>query len=300
MLDAILKSLLDAVNAKAAATHTHAISQVVGLAAELAAKMPASQTFKLDDLTDVSGADAASNNYILVKSALGWIPSSALAALGTHGHLISEISGLVSALAAKADASSLAAGLGGKSDVGHSHAISDVTGLSDALLAAVPAGLVAAFAMSSAPTGWLKANGAAVSRTTYAALFAAIGTTFGAGNGSTTFNVPDLRGEFVRGLDDGRGVDASRALGSAQSSQNLSHSHTGTADSAGAHTHPIDAYDSNSASPGSGRAEVSSQTATSTINTGSAGAHAHNLTIAANGGTEARPRNVALLLCIKF
>ena len=82
---------------------------------------------------------------------------------------------------------------------------------------AIPAGVVAHFAMSAAPAGWLKANGAAVSRTTYAALFAAIGTVFGAGDGSTTFNLPDLRGEFVRGWDDGRGVDASRTLGSGQS-----------------------------------------------------------------------------------
>ena len=83
---------------------------------------------------------------------------------------------------------------------------------------ASPAGLVAYFARTNAPTGWLKANGAAVSRTTYADLFAAIGTTFGAGNERTTFNLPDLRGEFVRGLDDGRGIDSSRVLGSWQKS----------------------------------------------------------------------------------
>ena len=72
------------------------------------------------------------------------------------------------------------------------------------------------FAGQTAPVGWLKANGAAVSRTAYAALFAAIGTTYGAGDGSTTFNLPDLRGEFMRGWDDGRGIDHGRVLGSAQ------------------------------------------------------------------------------------
>lgn len=82
---------------------------------------------------------------------------------------------------------------------------------------AAPSGAVAFFAGATAPAGWLKANGAAVSRTTYADLFRAIGTTYGAGNGSTTFNLPDLRGEFVRGFDDGRKVDSGRALGSAQS-----------------------------------------------------------------------------------
>ncbi|GAA5783928.1 hypothetical protein YWS52_02460 [Chitiniphilus shinanonensis] len=77
-----------------------------------------------------------------------------------------------------------------------------------------PAGEVAYFAMSTPPFGWLKCDGAAVSRTTYAALFAAIGTRFGAGDGTTTFALPDLRGEFLRGWDDGRGVDAGRGFGS--------------------------------------------------------------------------------------
>lgn len=86
------------------------------------------------------------------------------------------------------------------------------------IIPSVPAGITGHFAMSSAPSGWIKANGAAISRTTYAALFSAIGTTFGAGNGTTTFNIPDLRGEFIRCYDDGRGVDSSRVLGSFQES----------------------------------------------------------------------------------
>ena len=77
-------------------------------------------------------------------------------------------------------------------------------------------GEVAFFARTTPPSGWLKANGAAISRTTYAALFAAIGTTFGDGDGRTTFNLPDLRGEFLRGLDDGRNIDRDRRLGTAQ------------------------------------------------------------------------------------
>ena len=81
---------------------------------------------------------------------------------------------------------------------------------------ATPAGAVLAFAMATAPSGWLQCDGSAVSRTTYAVLFAAIGTTYGTGDGSTTFNLPDLRGEFVRGWDDARGVDSGRTLGSAQ------------------------------------------------------------------------------------
>ncbi len=55
------------------------------------------------------------------------------------------------------------------------------------------------FAASSVPTGWLECNGAAVSRTTYSALFAVIGTTWGNGNGVTTFNLPETRGLLPRG-----------------------------------------------------------------------------------------------------
>ncbi|WP_085359580.1 phage tail protein [Neisseria dumasiana] len=90
---------------------------------------------------------------------------------------------------------------------------------------AAPAGTVAYFAGRNAPAGWLKANGAAVSRTTYAGLFAAIGTTYGAGDGRTTFNLPDLRGEFVRGWDDGRNIDRGRSLGSNQSDNIAEHRH---------------------------------------------------------------------------
>lgn len=78
------------------------------------------------------------------------------------------------------------------------------------------AGQIAYCAAGVIPSGWLECNGAAISRATYGTLFAAIGTNYGAGDGATTFNLPDLRGEFLRGADRGRGVDAGRAIGSAQ------------------------------------------------------------------------------------
>lgn len=77
-------------------------------------------------------------------------------------------------------------------------------------------GSVMGFAVNSAPAGWLAANGQAVSRNVYARLFARIGTVWGAGDGSTTFNLPDARGEFIRGWDNGRGADSGRTFGSAQ------------------------------------------------------------------------------------
>lgn len=78
------------------------------------------------------------------------------------------------------------------------------------LFSAVPAGAVMPYAGSSAPSGWLFAAGQTVSRTTYAALFGAIGTTYGAGDGSTTFNLPDLEGRAVFGRDNMSGSPAGR------------------------------------------------------------------------------------------
>lgn len=157
-----------------------------------------------------------------------------------------------------------------------------------------PAGQIIYVALSSAPTGYLKANGAAVSRSTYAALFAAIGTVFGAGDGSTTFNVPDLRGEFVRGLDDGRGIDSGRTLGSAQAQSYQSHNHAITDPG---HFHTSISSDGTSSpsstdyTPGEFGAKNLYENTTSKVT---------GITIDNSGSTETRPRNIALLACIKF
>ena len=129
------------------------------------------------------------------------------------------------------------------------------------LAAGADIGDVKTVATEEPPFGWLKCNGDVVSRTQYAALFDVIGTRFGAGNGSTTFGLPDLRGEFVRGWDDGRGVDPGRALGSSAEGQNASHSHEASAASAGGHTHEA----STASSGGHGHS----------ASTGAAGSHAH-------------------------
>ena len=160
----------------------------------------------------------------------------------------------------------------------------------------IPTGSVIAFAGASAPTGWLMCNGAAVSRTTYAALFSTLGSTYGAGDGSTTFNLPDLRGEFVRGLDGGRGVDSGRALGSAQSGENASHLHTGSTASAGDHSHSSNVY---KGGPNPGGWSTSFAPSGDIIQTKTTGAHTHTVTINTSGGTEARPRNIAMNYIIK-
>lgn len=149
-----------------------------------------------------------------------------------------------------------------------------------------PAGMVATFARSTAPTGWLKANGAAVSRTAYADLFAAIGTTFGAGDGFNTFNLPDLRGEFVRGCDDGRGVDAGRVFGSWQDDDLKSHNHNS---GVRAPDNLYDLYGHTTAGSNSWGTRRTDEPGFDNLPYTSS-----------TGGTETRPRNVALLYCIKY
>ncbi|TKA91799.1 hypothetical protein FAZ79_00395 [Guyparkeria sp. SB14A] len=156
-----------------------------------------------------------------------------------------------------------------------------------------PAGSVMGFTASTAPTGWIKANGAEISRTSYAALWSFAQSSgnlaasegvkeagqFGPGDGSTTFTLPDLRGEFVRGWDDGKGIDSGRGFGTQQGAY------------AGSITFANSVY------------EVQLQTGTPVTNT---------LTINGktidDGNTETtdvtpndnRPRNIALLYCIKY
>ena len=163
-----------------------------------------------------------------------------------------------------------------------SSAVQDLQAQIDALKKAecVPVGAVEYFARAIAPEGWLKADGSAVLRTRYANLFAAIGTLYGAGDGSTTFNVPDLRGEFIRGFDDGRGVDAGRKLGSLQTDGFKNHTHSlsigKTAQDGKSWWHDTWSFTSGN------------YYASTTPN------------VLATGGTETRPRNISLLACIKY
>ncbi|TDR82216.1 tail fiber protein [Paludibacterium purpuratum] len=98
-----------------------------------------------------------------------------------------------------------------------------------------PTGTIISSACASPPTGYLACDGSAVSRAAYSSLFAAIGTTFGAGDGSTTFNVPDARGVALRGVDGSRGLDSGRTLGSYQADAIASHS-VGVSDPGHAHS----------------------------------------------------------------
>lgn len=90
-----------------------------------------------------------------------------------------------------------------------------------------PSGALMPYAGASAPTGWLLCDGSAVSRTTYSDLFTAISTTFGAGDGSTTFNIPDLRGRTIAGKDNMGGTAANRVTTAASQIDGTSLGYTG-------------------------------------------------------------------------
>ena len=167
----------------------------------------------------------------------------------------------------------------------------------------VPSGAVFCLAVATVPADYLECNGATVSRSTYAALFAVIGTTYGAGNGSTTFQIPDLRGEFIRGFDNGKGTDSGRSIGTYQQSENKSHNHTASSTSSVSdpgHLHQVAYTNSHS---GDGIIEESgtgftgyepTETATTGISVSTSTTVNHDST-----GVEGRPRNIAMMYIIK-
>jgi len=157
----------------------------------------------------------------------------------------------------------------------------------------LPAGVIMPFGgvVGVSPNGWLICDGTAVSRTTYANLFAMIGTNYGAGDGTTTFNLPDFRGQFLRGTDNGVGNDpdaatrtasniggnAGDAVGSLQGDEIISHNHTEKYRLAVSHVYEWSSNQSFNISGG-----------LTTTNTGS------------TGGSETRPKNVNVNFIIKY
>jgi microcystin-dependent protein len=151
-----------------------------------------------------------------------------------------------------------------------------------------PAGMIGAFPMSSCPSGWLEANGAAVSRTTYSSLFTAIGTSYGPGDGSTTFNLPDYRGYFLRGWNHGASNDPD-----ASSRTNRGDSTTG--DNVG--TKQADQYGTHSHNLGQSFSATIFGWATSTGAT-AGWVTAGSTATSSSGGNETRPKNINVTYCV--
>jgi len=152
----------------------------------------------------------------------------------------------------------------------------------------MPTGTIITFASDDVPEGFLECNGAEISRTTYATLFGVIGTVYGEGDEEATFDLPDLRGEFVRGWDNARGIDSGRVFGSAQLDSlenitgNLGHIEYVVSTANGAF---------GLSGTASGIRSVSSGTQ-SLIN--------FDASRVARTSTETRGRNIALMHCIKY
>ncbi|WP_294962036.1 phage tail protein [Sulfurimonas sp.] len=152
------------------------------------------------------------------------------------------------------------------------------------IIEGVLTGFVLPFSSASVPNGFLECNGALISRTAYAKLFAVIGEVYGVGDGLTTFKIPDLRGEFIRGWDNGRGVDIGRDIGTTQRDQFQGHT---IGNSQGGIKSQADS---------DGGIYDTTRTLNGTL-----------LTIISDGingeprtGAETRPRNIAIMHCIKY
>ena len=169
---------------------------------------------------------------------------------------------------------------------------------------AIRPGTLALFVVDATPTGWLRCNGATVSRTTYANLFAAIGTSYGSGDGSTTFGLPDCRGEFPRFWDNGRGLDSGRSIGSWQKGSvaaiNIPFDE-GLGGMYAAGNSGDQSYVNAAAIAGLDLAYAGQYVPTKAIHAG-APSQLDNTWYVTDGwgGGVTRPRNLAFLACIKF
>ena len=166
----------------------------------------------------------------------------------------------------------------------------------------IPSGSVTQYLGTSAPTGWLLCDGTAVSRSTYANLFAILGTRYGSGNGSTTFNLPDFRDKFLRGAASTATLSGSTSGADTHTHTGPSHTHTVSAHThgSGSHTHSVSAHTHGSGShthtfsgSGTGTSGSPSATTTETIQddvptrniTFPSTTHTHSTTVSISGTT---------------
>ena len=143
----------------------------------------------------------------------------------------------------------------------------------------IPTGTIVPWSDSSIPSGFLECNGAAVSRTTYSALFAIVGTTYGAGDGSSTFNVPDLQDNVAVGKSNNKALASSGGANTVQSTGNVAGSTanaTLTTAQLASHSHPVPV---GSFTPsGGGAAEATpSKNQGGSGSAGSGTGHSHNM-----------------------
>ena len=266
-LDGVTGSIQTQLNGKAASSHTHAAADITsgqlglargGTGADLSATGGTGQVLKQS-----TAGGAVSVGALGAGDMPSGIDAAKIGGGAVSNIEFATLDGVTSAIQTQLD---------GKAASSHTHAAADITSgvLATARLGtgtaststflrgdgtwaaagggSAPIGMIAPFAGSTVPTGWLLCYGQNVSRTTYAALFAALGTTFGSGSGSTTFGLPDLRGRVVAGLNNMGGTSAS-ALNAQSWSSTLgqfgvggSQSHTLSTVEMPSHSHSTIAY----------------------------------------------------------
>jgi microcystin-dependent protein len=172
-------------------------------------------------------------------------------------------------------------------------------------LLTLPAGTLVDYAGTVEPSGWLLCDGRAVSRTVYASLFSALGTAYGTGDGSTTFNIPDFRGRFARYMDNmgtAQGAasrDTGRVLGAAQTQATAKNGLTNSSSSASVDTGAIRLVGASTATTfASGAAGAIEYSPNQRINTNIISGTASAQTI--TGDTETRPINLSCNKLIKI
>lgn len=292
--------------AEASTSASQAASSATG-AANSASSAAASATTATNKATDAanSATAAATSATSAANSATTATTKASEASSSASSALASKNAAATSASQAAGYAAGLnmpsAVGNGGKflaqksNETGFeyvpSYTQAEVTSLiAEAMAMAVPVGAVMPFASTGIPTGWLLADGRAVSRSTYSSLFAYIGTLYGGGDGSTTFNLPDCRIEFIRGADLGKGVDVTRTVGAKQldQMQRITGGIHGRIESlTGAFSRVTEA--SSNQAVGSGIKLIAS------FDSG----NSPNARVSADTNGETRPRNIAMMYCIK-
>lgn len=156
--------------------------------------------------------------------------------------------------------------------------------------AAVPTGVVSSFAGSSAPTGYMLCDGSAISRTTYASLFSVIGTAYGAGDGTTTFNIPDFRGRFLRGVDGTAGNDPDKTTRTAMNTGGNTGNNVGSVQLDEIISHRHNGYSNGSGGSGLAASWI----------TGSSNSLHPSFSAGPTGGNETRPKNAYVNYIIKL
>jgi len=159
----------------------------------------------------------------------------------------------------------------------------------------VPVGTIITYSSETPPPGYLECDGTPLSRTAYPNLFAAIGTAFGSGDGSSTFHIPDLRGQFLRGWAHGtpRGMDPDRNVRFPWNVGGVSGDHVGSYQSAAFAAHAHSVY-SGALNPFGSFSTVAGGNSVDFGAPGSFGLTTNN------GGSETRPWNVAVMYAIKY